>query len=91
MTTTNTLTKRTMHKIDDQLLSENMCHWNILRNQMKLLHIKNISRVFQNQKKAAHEIIHQFSKNDETLMVMAVGLTQSGKTGVMYSIIQAIY
>jgi transcription antitermination factor NusG len=88
MTTTNTLTKRTMHKIDDQLLSENMCHWNILRNQMKLLHIKNISRVFQNQKKAAHEIIHQFSKNDETLMVMAVGLTQSGKTGVMYSIIQ---
>ena len=59
----------------------------ILTAQMNILAIKQLSVVHQNQRKAANDIISEFTQDRNTLLVAAVGKTQSGKTGVMYSLI----
>lgn len=60
----------------------------ILKAQMNQLAITNSSVVHQNQRKAANDIISEFTEDRTTLLVAALGKTQSGKTGVMYSLIQ---
>ena len=58
-----------------------------LRGQMRKLERHAISIRHQNQRKAANDIISEFTQDRNTLLVAAVGKTQSGKTGVMYSLI----
>lgn len=59
----------------------------ILKAQMSKLERSAISLRHQNQRKAANDIISEFTQDRNTLLVAAVGKTQSGKTGVMYSLI----
>ena len=82
------LYKRQLVELMGDELEDNKDDYCEFRAQMKRLHRKKISQVFPNQKKAASDVIHKFTSNLELLMILAVGKTQSGKTGVMYSIIQ---
>ena len=59
----------------------------ILKAQMNKLAISETSIMYQNQRKAANDIISEFTQDRNTLLVAAQGKTQSGKTGVMYSLI----
>lgn len=58
-----------------------------LDHQMQVLARTGGSVVHQNQRKAANDIISEFTEDRNTLLVAALGKTQSGKTGVMYSLI----
>ena len=81
--------KRQIVKLEGIEDLKNECHFKILGGQMKLLKIENISVIHNNQRKAV-DIIHEFTKDPSVLMVMALGKTQSGKTGVMYACIQVL-
>ena len=54
----------------------------ILECQQEILEIDEKSIIFQNQEEAANKIWERF-KNKKKLMILALGMTQSGKTGVM--------
>lgn len=84
------LYKRMIYKLEGKQLKENICYWKILIQQIQLLAINDIapSIVYENQRKAARDIIFEFVNNPKLLMTMAIGKTQSGKTGVMYACIQ---
>lgn len=59
----------------------------ILNAEIRKLRIKKISKIHPKQEEAAKVIIDEFS-DLEKVMMLALGLTQSGKTGVMASLIQ---
>ena len=82
------LSTRTITNLSEIECEDNEDDFGIFRAQMKPLHRKKISQVFPNQRKASSDIIHKFTRDLRLLMIVAVGKTQSGKTGVMYSIIQ---
>ena len=81
-------TQRDITKLEGIELAINEQHFIQLRSQMKLLSIEGKSKVHRDQRICSQIIISEFEKNPQLLMVMAVGKTQSGKTGVMYSCIQ---
>ena len=80
--------ERQIVKLEEKEDCRNGCHFNILGSEMKLLKIDDISVVYQPQRNAANDIIKEFTQDLSVLMVMALGKTQSGKTGVMYACIQ---
>lgn len=80
--------KRQIVKLEGDDFEDNKDNFGILRHQMKKLQRSKKSIVHVNQRKAAVDIIHEFTKDPSVLMVMALGKTQSGKTGVMYACIQ---
>jgi hypothetical protein len=88
MSCSKILYKRRVVELTGEDLEDNKDDYGEFRAQMKRLHRKKISQVHPNQRKAAADVIHKFTNNPELLMILAVGKTQSGKTGVMYSIIQ---
>ena len=53
-----------------------------LKIQQKKLELIKKSVIFANQDKAAEDIFYRFS-NRKKIMILALGMTQSGKTGVM--------
>ena len=59
----------------------------ILNAEIRKLRIKKISKIHPKQEEAAKVIIDEFS-DLEKVMMLALGLTQSGKTGVMAALIQ---
>lgn len=82
------LSTRTITTLSDNECEDNQDDLGIFKAQMRPLNRKKISQVFENQKKAGENIINGFIENPELLLTMAVGKTQSGKTGVMYACIQ---
>ena len=54
----------------------------ILQSEIELLEIDGKSVIFPNQQEAANTIWKRF-ENRKKLMILALGMTQSGKTGVM--------
>ena len=82
------LTQRNITTLGGIERERNGQHFNILRSQMQLLSIDKKSIVHRNQRICSQTIISEFEANPKLLMVMAVGKTQSGKTGVMYACIQ---
>ena len=80
--------KRQVVELAEKENIRNGCYFNIMGNEMKLLKIDGISIVYQPQRNAANDIIKEFTQDPSVLMVMALGKTQSGKTGVMYACIQ---
>lgn len=82
------LMQRNMVKLSEQAMIINGFDFKELRAQMGRLSYENISRVHRDQHICSQVIISEFEKNPDLLMIMAVGKTQSGKTGVMYSCIQ---
>ena len=61
----------------------------ILKAQMNKLAISETSIMYQNQRKAANDIISEFTQDRNTLLVAAQGKTQSGKTGNVFIIMEA--
>jgi len=59
----------------------------ILKAEMNKLERSGTSLIHHNQRQAANDIISEFTQDRGTLLVLAVGKTQSGKTGVMSSLI----
>ena len=56
--------------------------------QIEELALDGTSEIHFNQRLAGQEILKVFSDHPDLLMVLGIGLTQSGKTGVMYSCIE---
>ena len=56
--------------------------------QIEELALDGTSVIHFNQRLAGQEILKVFSDHPDLLMVLGIGLTQSGKTGVMYSCIE---
>lgn len=78
---------RKKHQLTGDNEADNRDDEFILKAQMSKLERNAISLRHQNQRKAANDIISEFTQDRNTLLVAAVGKTQSGKTGVMYSLI----
>lgn len=88
MSLSKILSKRELVKLMGEEFHDNKDDYDEFKVQMNRLARKKISQVFANQNKASSDIIYKFTSNLKLLMILAVGKTQSGKTGVMYSIIQ---
>lgn len=88
MSLSKILLKRELVKLMGEEFHDNKDDYDEFKVQMNRLARKKISQVFANQNKASSDIIYKFTSNLKLLMILAVGKTQSGKTGVMYSIIQ---
>jgi hypothetical protein len=83
----NAYEKRHIHKLSGKSLILQKLSREELKCQQKKLEILETSIIYPNQNEAAEKILNIF-KDMHKLMVLALGLTQSGKTGVMCSCIQ---
>lgn len=88
MTSTCEIKKRVKNVLTGIDLKRQELRQKQLSLQIEELALDGTSEIHFNQRLAGQEILKVFSDHRDLLMVLGIGLTQSGKTGVMYSCIE---
>lgn len=81
------LTKRQMVVVSEKEKRINRADADVVASQQRQLIARGGSPIYDEQKHAAKKIVDQFNDDASIVMLLALGMTQSGKTGVITSTI----